>query len=519
MGKVILPPWLLIVPITTVGILLRFININHQSLWLDEAASVSFAKVIAKAGLISLAHAENVAPMYYWLLSLLPNHNEFSIRLPAAIAGSLAIPAIYYVGRMLFSVHVGLVSAVVLAVSPWAIWHSQDGRMYSLLLLSTLLNLGLFIRAIGAPSVVYWWMLLGISTALGLYTHQYAALVSLALGCFLLLQRPFIGPEFLGFGLSQMIGIVLFAPWLYFGIDRVSAAAGMPKEAPLLWIPYTAYALLFGYSLGPSLRDLHDLSVRALSESSMALAPLALALLGLTIVGVSRIRSRLKSDQVILVVCCMVVPIVVAMLMPMVSNISYNVRYVTPAAPAFFILIAVFIVGSYRSRVGQLCIAALISGGLVSLMNFYTNSYYYKEDYRGLSEVLKGNARRDDLIILSSATTRGPLSFYGFDRGEIVGVFGVRKKGGDGLESVLGRIGTMGVGSRRNVWYVQAREWESDPERRIEAVLNSLGELCWSQRLVGIRISRYSVGENACPEERAEPNGATPCRGPTGPQC
>jgi uncharacterized membrane protein len=49
----------------------------------------------------------------------------FFIRLPAAIYGILLVPLVYFLGKEMFNVRVGLLSAILMALSPWAVIFSR----------------------------------------------------------------------------------------------------------------------------------------------------------------------------------------------------------------------------------------------------------------------------------------------------------------------------------------------------------------------------------------------------------
>ncbi|HJP32793.1 MAG TPA: glycosyltransferase family 39 protein [Candidatus Latescibacteria bacterium] len=50
---------------------------------------------------------------------------EFAVRLPAAILGLLAVPAIYLVGRQLYGSTVAGIASLLIAASPWAVQVSR----------------------------------------------------------------------------------------------------------------------------------------------------------------------------------------------------------------------------------------------------------------------------------------------------------------------------------------------------------------------------------------------------------
>ena len=74
--------------------------------------------------------------------------SEFSIRFPALIFGVLSIFMIYKLGKVLFNLEIGLLSALILAISPFHIHYSQEARPYSLLMVLSLISTYYFVKFI-----------------------------------------------------------------------------------------------------------------------------------------------------------------------------------------------------------------------------------------------------------------------------------------------------------------------------------------------------------------------------------
>jgi uncharacterized membrane protein len=58
---------------------------------------------------------------------------EASLRLLAALFGVVTIPLVYALGRTIRNHRLGIVSALLFAISPFQVWYSQEARGYSLL--------------------------------------------------------------------------------------------------------------------------------------------------------------------------------------------------------------------------------------------------------------------------------------------------------------------------------------------------------------------------------------------------
>ena len=82
-------------------------------------------------------------PLYYILLHfwMKLGDNAVTARSLSALTGALTIPAIYWLGRRLAGRDVGLLAALLLALSPFHVRFAQETRMYTLLTLNATLAL------------------------------------------------------------------------------------------------------------------------------------------------------------------------------------------------------------------------------------------------------------------------------------------------------------------------------------------------------------------------------------------
>jgi uncharacterized membrane protein len=130
---------------------LRLFGLDSESIWMDEAFSVVWAKKDLMSLDRSTAAVETHPPLYYillhlWMLAF--GQSEAAIRSLSACLGLVSVLLLYKVGRELFNREVGLVASFLLTISAFSIWLSQDARPYSLLLLLTLLSFFLFIKTL-----------------------------------------------------------------------------------------------------------------------------------------------------------------------------------------------------------------------------------------------------------------------------------------------------------------------------------------------------------------------------------
>lgn len=159
--------------LTVVALALRLVHLGRFELWVDEAATWWFSRMVWHGDLASAALQEPTPPVYYALLGLLTQvlgESDWVLRLPSALAGAAAVPAVYWLGWRLFEGEVGRrvgwVAALFLAVHPLHVFYSREARVYTLLLLlTTLLFLALW-RGLETERWRAWWPFTLVLTAI-----------------------------------------------------------------------------------------------------------------------------------------------------------------------------------------------------------------------------------------------------------------------------------------------------------------------------------------------------------------
>jgi len=151
-------------------------NLAGRSLWLDEIVTARSAHLNSLEEVIAQSYFDvNQMPLFVvftWLLRPWGD-GEIILRLPAVVAGVLTVFAVYLLANSLFGTRAGLVSALLTAVLPYAVWQSQDARSYTLFTFLTTMQMYFAYRAVKRGRVVDWLGLAGFTT-LDLYTHYLA---------------------------------------------------------------------------------------------------------------------------------------------------------------------------------------------------------------------------------------------------------------------------------------------------------------------------------------------------------
>ncbi len=169
----------IMITVLLLGALLRFHNIDRQSLWGDEIGQVMVATKNIPELIVGVSGHLSPPVDYlimHFFLKFVPA-GEFFIRMPAAIFGIASILFIFLLGKQLFSAKIGLISAFLLAISPYDIYYSQEARMYSSFLFFTLVSFYTFLRFVETGKKCFFpWILSGI---LLIYTHYFGFFVLL----------------------------------------------------------------------------------------------------------------------------------------------------------------------------------------------------------------------------------------------------------------------------------------------------------------------------------------------------
>ncbi len=216
--------WLGLGAITLGGLGLRLYRYDALSLWLDETATLYFAR-LPWADVLGLHGSYDPHPPLYYALvkaagAFFP---EVTVgRLVSVIAGAATIPVLFALVARLTNRRAALAASLLLAVSPLHVWYSQEARMYSSALLLVALSY-LALIAFAQEWRVGWAVCYGIVTLLSLYmsySSLYALLPQIAIFGLITLRigRASLALWFAAFGVG--LG---FLPWIVQAGNYVNA--------------------------------------------------------------------------------------------------------------------------------------------------------------------------------------------------------------------------------------------------------------------------------------------------------
>jgi uncharacterized membrane protein len=382
------------------------------------------------------------------------------------------------------------------------IWYAQEVRYVALLLVTSLGMTYSFHRAL-STSGWRWWLLYSITSALGLFTFVTVIFLIIAHGLLLLCRRS-DRALLTKWAAIQVIIILVFAAYFVHitgrqlavviskapsiaSHEKVRSRETLPVTDIMGTIPYTFYAFSVGFSLGPSLEELHESrSITVLLNHSWILVPTGVLFTSLFGIGLRRLRE--DKDKASFLLLWLGMPIIGAFTVAIMTTYHvYNTRYVAMALPAYILVLARAIAGFRRSRIqiGMLVSVLCVNG--LSLAGYYFNPQYAREDSRSAAQYLGSAARPGEVILVVGNATA--LRYYYKGDLAIVRVHRQSTNNGSDVAENLQEL----VKSHHRLWLVEIRPWEVDPKGKVKAALDSHARPGEHRTFPGVEIHSYHL--------------------------
>jgi 4-amino-4-deoxy-L-arabinose transferase-like glycosyltransferase len=387
---------------------LRLIRLGFQPLWWDEGWSVFFAT--ADVGTLLRLTAVDIHPPFYylvlklWIAVLGPTPQ--ALRLLSVLLGTLSVPLLYATGRRLFGDRVGLLAALLLALSPLHVYYSQEVRMYGLVTLLCLAALYCALQTESHPWGRGAWLGYVVAATAALHTQYYAAFLLLALNLAVLGRWLWQRRELrrlVPWMSAQIATALLFLPWLWYAGDRlrtyVRYKVEVESDAPRSLLAYVGQhlsAFHWGHLEG------------ALSNWWwVGLVPLLVFVLWAGVSLLGRARRARSGSQVAqawiwpsaIVLIVFASGFVINRILPFYP--PRGERLLLLALPAYLLLLSLALWRLWDDRyvLFTFSLGGLVALSLVSLIHFYLIPRYPADDYRPVAARLETLALSSDVVV------------------------------------------------------------------------------------------------------------------------
>jgi 4-amino-4-deoxy-L-arabinose transferase-like glycosyltransferase len=493
-------PVLPVLLVLAVGLGLRLWRLSVQSLSMDEVFELNLAAKPAAAIVVS---RDGFPPLYHlvahwWLRA---TENPESLRFLSVIFGILTIAVIWQLGRLAAGERCGIVSAFLLAVSPIHVWFSQEARAYGLYFLLAVSMMWLFYRARATDRSRDWaWYL--VVASLGAYTHYYMTLLVFAL----LLTAGFEPrpPGTTRRLVAVHLALAVFClPLLFLIQGDLALQQSIDPVRPatdLVALGYAGYTFLGGFTLGPSLGELHY--IRAAAAVQRALPWILLMGAASLYLVRQALLDRSHRAWVVRLALLTLVPLGISGLLAEGFGVGFRVRYVVWCAAPLLTLIALGAAYRLNRWPTWLALAALVTSAVVALINRHALPRRANEDMRGAAHYLAGVTTPTTPIFIAAGYMEPALRFYlqlqGTDR-NVQPVFRA-----DWLGDSTPPISKMHAttGSNRTFWLVYARAFDGDPRGLLLDSLQARARLSPRLKLAGVEIYEAAGFQGPVPPPR-----------------
>ena len=392
---------LALLAIMLLGAVLRFYGLGVQSLSGDELASWAFSNGETLSQVIGGVRGDVHPPLYFLTLRFAQwifGDSEWALRLPSAFAGWLCIPAIYLLGRRLYSEREGIIAALFLAVLWAPIYYSQEARSYSILILLSILT-----------SYFWWGVLLGLRYRRELPARDAALYVVCAVLCAYL--------HYFGLLLVMLQGAALAA--LAYDTLRKAVLLYVPVALFYLpWLPSMVHQFGSGKQSGaggPTLQVLPEYFQFLFGRSGLVSLAAWTLLSLLFIRGWDDLRPRRKGRGIppgLLLAAWVLVPFVVAYATSPSMLTDENLLI---SLPAVFLLLARSVTRTFSGKAAAVfqgtVAVGLAAAGLAYLlfsMDYYTTPT--KEQVREAALYVVGHEGKHTLVVRCDTGNR--LDYY-----------------------------------------------------------------------------------------------------------
>jgi mannosyltransferase len=398
---------LIIILILLLGISLRIFNLGKFDFWFDEAVNILQAKNIERINFLR----NNNPPLFTIFLHFWSKcfDSEYGLRLISVIFGSISVFIVYVLGKMLYTKKVGLISAFILAISPFHIYYSQEVRMYSMVVLLNLVSVYFLLESTRKGSVRFWVGFV-VFSVLNIYCHYIGILSWLAQAIFFFVDKRKLGP---GVNKRWLISNILislsFVPWLYFFIKGMGEI-----EKNLLSVGITPW--------GPPVSILSlFVTFKNFSAGYNAYAGVYLLTTGIFLyLFIKGVLKFWPKKELILCLLCLLIPISVAFMISPLKRFYVDRFFI--GSSLFYFFIASSGLSFLRKKTLVFFLLAISLLATFSLSNYYKNIFppspemyqwvVRKIEHEAIAKYIYEKVERGDCIFHTSPATVFPFIYY-----------------------------------------------------------------------------------------------------------
>lgn len=381
---------------------LRLILLN-QSLWWDEGITAWVVKNNnLELILTKFISSDFHPPLHYILLNIWGNifgFSEISLRLPSVILGVITIYLTYLIGKNLFSPKVGLISAILLALSPLHIYYSQEARMYALAAFSTTLSFYCLINFLNGRKLAGLSYI--VASTLIFYSNYTAVLVIpaqfLVVGLFF--KEKIRKAAKLGFiiVLLSIPGLLILKDQLIYGIETTN---NMPE-----W-----KSIIGGVGLKEILLLPAKMIVGRIGFDNKLLYGLIVGTLGLVNLVIIKFAIKPLNKITAIILFWLIFPPALALIISLWVPIFAYFRFIF-ILPAFYLLLALGL-SKLKTTVSRLLLILVIIFEIIFTSIYFINPKFHREDWKDAINYVNQEANLQTIVLHKNLMVPLVFNYY-----------------------------------------------------------------------------------------------------------
>ncbi len=388
---------LIVILILLLGFFLRFIRIGVREITYDDAfsyflASKSFPEIIQ--GTV----ADTMPPLYYFLLSLTEQISQrlWVLRSLNVVINMITIFLIFLIMKELFNKQAGYISILLAAASPFLIYHSQELRMYSILLFGQVGYLFSLIKLFKNESNYKIWIFLSIIFGMiALYSHNLAIAGLMACNFIIFLRKNLRNFYHLIF--VHLFLLILFIPWMIYLPQQIS------KVQTAFW------------TVRPGLLEILQSILTLFGFAPMKLWQMAIVIIIFfqNLIFVLLWMFKTKNYKLLLL---STIGFVLPAILFFISYISIPIfvpRIFILSTVIAYMVFGVFIVSNWEQAIGKLSFVSCLLIIVISLPDYYVYQSFPRSSFREASAYIQNDGIGEKIILHDNKLSYFPMMFYG----------------------------------------------------------------------------------------------------------
>jgi uncharacterized membrane protein len=380
-----------------VALIIRLSGLGAESSWIDEAYSITLARY-PLLQIIQGTASDQHPPLYYLLLHfwMFFGSSVSYARLLSALLGVINIGQVMSFGWKVGGKWLGVFGALLLGISPFHIWYSQEVRQYMLLAcLTTAATVELWNCLHGKRR--FW--LYSFFVILAIYTQYFAIFIFLAHAILVVLwafcernRRLVIN------WILAMIGMGLaFAPWLPIAVNQFLYHT-MP------WIGE------------PAAGDVRDIALRLILGNGVVILPVILRWIMLFLLVVlagwfvSKYKPRDRDTRwgLVFIALWALIPFLAISIIAIFYPVFQFKQYLIMLAPLFLTFTGIALIIPNPWKTMTIASLVVVSGFTLG----YQQQVLTKDDWRGVAHYIELHDNNGDLVYGNPAASSLALDLY-----------------------------------------------------------------------------------------------------------